>query len=343
MTAPNVALNAPILVENTRIWRELGQGNMRAVIKSNGYGWGAPRLMQILEQEVDGFCVLDSHEFRAVRQATRRPLTILGFCVPDEIAELLEGGALPNIATLAELNAAMTFSDACAKQLTIRVGLSPALSWNGVAPEITDAFAERAAAARYLQLELWTHLTSPQAQASELQAFEAFTETFRRAGARIASIDIASSASLARGIPTLPGSPLRIGIGLFGAFKRDIPKLQCALQLSANVVARQASAPMMHAGYARATLPPGQFVETLRIGYGDGFPRGIAGKRIELAEGPATIVTIGMQHMIMCHDLPPAPTRTLLHPETDIEALCMNTTTSTHELVVGLGTSAVSH
>ena len=339
MTAPNCALDSAILRDNTRIWRKLGGGRIRAVMKSRGYGWGAEYLMHLLEDDVEGFCVLDNAEFCVLRSETKHPLTILGFCEAREIADMLEHGALPNVASLEELDAVLTYANTKKRTVRIRAGLSPALSWNGIDSNILATYAERAASTPYIELELWTHLTSPQVHASELQAFDAFIATFRRYGAHIAGVDVASSASLASGTK-MPEGPIRIGIGLFGAFRTQIPDLRCAIKLEVDVVSRQASDASLVAGYARAPLPPGRFVEILRIGYGDGFPRGLSGSHIDLGGELATIVTIGMQHMVITHDLAPEATRTLLHPLTDIAALCAGTTTSAHELVVGLGLGA---
>lgn len=336
MATARCTLDDAIVRANARIWREAGGGQLRPVLKSNGYGWGVARLARLLEAEAAGFCVVDTAEFRALYKLTTRPISLLGFCHADEIAELLDHDALPNIATLAELDAVAAYANTHGRTVRIRAGLAPSLGWNGVAPQILQHFAERAAAQPFIELELWTHLTSPEAQQRELRFFKDFIATFRNYGARIVSVETASSSSLANGVDTL-GGPLRIGIGVFGAHSHQLPDLRCALHLEADVIASQSADASLVAGYARKALPPGASVEVLRIGYGDGFPRGLAGCTIETSSGSAQIATIGMQHTVITHNLEPALSRTLLHPATDLLQLCKSAATSAHEVIVTLG------
>jgi alanine racemase len=335
--APRCELDDNLAVANARIWRERAGGRMRAVLKSDGYGWGARRLARVLENEVEGFYILDPAEAHALSGASSRPLFLLGFCPERQLKKMLERGVTPNISTLAELDAVLDF--ARAGTVTVRVGLAPAVSWNGVLPEHTQIFADRLAAERRIRVELWTHFTSIENQVHELSAFNRFAATFRSAGVNIAGIDTANSAALARGIRDESGAA-RIGIGLFGAFCSQVPELRCALRLNAQIVARRESRDDLRIGYARLRPTPGRFVETLRIGYGDGWPRGLVGKKIILPEGEAWIAGTGMQHTVLTHDLPPQGHRTLIHSATDIVSLCAATALSAHELVLALGVRA---
>jgi alanine racemase len=333
---PRCTLDGETIRANARVWRELCGGRLRAVVKSDGYGWGVGRLIRLLEGEVEDFCVLDPSEARDLYDTTTHPITLLGACDPPGIAEALARGARPNIATLAELDAVLDHVRARGGAVTIRVGLAPALSWHGLAPEAVPAFTQRLASEPHIAVELWTHLTSVEAEAEELRAFEAFVTQFEAAKARIVGTDIAASASAARGIADAT-RPLRIGIGLFGAYRHQLPRLRCALRLEARVVSRCEASPSLRAGYGRHPLPAGDFVETLRLGYGDGFPRGLLGATLTLEGGEVRIASIGMQQTVITHDLPPAASRTLLHPLTDLAELCAPTAITPHELVLGLG------
>lgn len=333
---PRCTLDGETLRANARVWGELCDGRLRVVVKSEGYGWGVERLIRLLEDEVEGFCVLDPSEARGLYDATEHPITLLGACDLPGITEALARGALPNIATLAELDAVLDYVRVHGNSVTIRAGLAPALSWHGLAPDTVQTFARRLANELRIAVELWTHLTSKEAQAEELRAFDDFVAHFRAAKARIAGTDLAASAAAARGVHDATRA-LRIGIGLFGAYRRELPRLRCALRLEARVVSRCDAAPTLRAGYGRCPLPEGRFVETLRLGYGDGFPRGLTGAGVELEDGETRIASIGMQQTVITHGLPPAPTRTLLHPLSDLAELCAPTAITPHELVLGLG------
>jgi len=333
---PRCTLDGATLRANARLWSERCGGRLRAVVKSEGYGWGGERLIRLLEDEVEGFCVLDPSEARGLYDATEHPITLLGACDPSGIAEALAQGALPNIATLAELDVALDYVRTHGSSVTIRAGLAPALSWHGLASDTVRAFAQRLASEPRIAVELWTHLTSKEAEAEDLRAFDAFAAHFQAAKAHIASADVAASAAAARGVHNATRA-LRIGIGLFGAYRRELPRLRCALRLKARVVSRCDASPSLRAGYGRCPLPEGRFVETLRLGYGDGWARGLTGATVPLEEGEARIASIGMQQTVITHDLPPAASRRLLHPLTDLAGLCASTAITPHELVLGLG------
>ncbi len=334
MFAPNCVLDSALLRANAAFWHEQSGGRLRAVIKADGYGWGAQRLVLCLEDVVEGFCVLDLRECELVRLLTAKPIFVLGHCTETDILRLLALDAVPNLTTVAQLELAITYAQTTQRRVRVRAGCVSTLGWHGLSREDVSLFAQRAAAEPLLDLELWTQISLSESERG-LAAFDEFIAVFRAHAANIVSVDWAHSAAAAARLHFAPG-PVRIGIGLFGAYSHSFAALRCALRLEAAVIARQAASADLVAGVGARSLPPGRYVETLRVGYADGFPRSLAGVAIDLGVGHARIASVGMQQTIITHDLPPADARVLLHPATDLVAFSHDSVATPHEVVVGL-------
>lgn len=312
---------------NAQRWRAHAGVPVWAVVKADGYRWGAARLMRLLEADVDGFFVADADEARAVRGVTRRPIALLAAGRAAEIGDLLEDGVLPNVASLDALAAADAWARASGRKARIRVGILPAAGWSGLLDDAIEPFAQ-AAAQSAVEITLWTHLTAPELWEQQRVRFASALGRFRAAGARIAGTDVAGSAvCAAQGGGT--ESLVRIGIGLFGAFGTDLG-LECAVRIDATITDILRSDAVPSAGYRGPERVNTSWLAVVRCGYSDGLPSRLAGTN--------GIVSIGMQYAVLARKSPERVGQTLRLLDTSSD-LCMfldNTGISPHEFIVGL-------
>lgn len=320
---PRIGLDGDALRANAAAFAALG-APVAAVVKHDGYGWGARRLARELDAVVESYVVADDEELAALRPATRKPVRLLADAPPGRLGRVLDLGGIPNVCSreaLAEAGA----QAARRGGLTVRIGILDAAGWSAIRPQDAPAFAAAAAAAGPgLAVELWTHVTSAARAGAILDEFLAAVRAFEAAGVRVVATDAASTASARRG---LAFDRLRIGVGLFGSRQGSSVDNRCALRVVAPVVRRFGPGETGWAGYGDVAVGPNRSVAVLRCGYGDGFPRA-------LADG-ADILAVGMQYTArVSHD--GADARVLIGSADDVDELAARAGVSPHELVVGL-------
>jgi len=152
---PSIRLRPGLLRSNVSAWRAYCGVPLRAVVKADGYGWGASRLVSALDDVVQGYCVADLDEFRLLRAATRLPIVIFDDVPAEHMAEVLEQDGLPNVSALDQLLAADAWAAANGRRPTVRVALRAAVGWSGIGCAEASAFAHAVArcAAEVLQTQ----------------------------------------------------------------------------------------------------------------------------------------------------------------------------------------------
>lgn len=317
---PEIALDGDVLRANVAAFAALGSP-VAAVVKHDGYGWGARRLARELDAVVESYVVSDEDELAALRPATAKPVRLLIDAQPGRLGRVLDLGGIPNVANRAAL--AEAAAEAARRGgLTVRIGILDAAGWSSIRPQDAPAFAA-AVAGTGIAVELWTHVTSDTRAGAILDGFVAAMRAFEAAGVRIASVDAAGTASARRG---LAFDRLRVGVGLFGSRLGSSVDNRCALRVVAPVVRRFEPGDAGWAGYGD-TAVENRPVAVLRCGYGDGFPKA-------LADG-ADILSVGMQYTArVMHD--GADVRALIGGADDVDELAARAGISSHELVVGL-------
>ncbi|HEX3466096.1 MAG TPA: alanine racemase [Candidatus Elarobacter sp.] len=318
---PAIWLDGETLRANAAAFAALG-APVAAVVKNDGYGWGARRLARELDGVVESYVVADLDELAALRPATRKPIRLLAEAPAGLLHRVLDLGGIPNVATREALAEAGAEAARRGRDVTVRVGILDAALWSSIRPQDAPAFAAAAAQAR-VEVELWTHVSSATRGAAILDGFVAARRAFEAAGVRVVSTDAASTAAARRG---LAFDRLRVGVGLFGARLGSTVEVRCALRVVAPVVRRFAPGEIGWAGYGDS--PAGDRpVAVLRCGYGDGFPEG-------LSDGE-DILSVGMQYTTrVLRD--GADVRVLVGDSDDVDALAKRAGMSAHRLVVGL-------
>lgn len=319
---PAIDLDGAALRANVAAFAALG-APVAAVVKNDGYGWGAARIARELDDAVESYVVADDDELAALRPATRRPIRLLGDVPAARLPDVLALGGIPNVSTPDALAAAAAEA-ARRGGLTVRVGVLDAAGWSAIPARDVSAFAAACARAG-LRVELWTHLSSPTRAGAQLADLHAARAAFAAAGVAVAGIDAASTASAS---PATSLDRLRIGVGLFGARLGAPVAAQCALRVVAPVVRRYAPGQVCWAGYGDRRVTVQQAVSVVRCGYGDGYPKGLARS--------ADILAIGMQYTTRIVVDDAAPACVLIGEGDDVDGLAAQAGISSHELVVGL-------
>lgn len=318
---PQIELDGGVLRANAAAFAALG-APVAAVVKHDGYGWGARRLARELDAVVESYVVADDDELAALRPATGKPVRLLQDAAPGRLARVLALGGIPNVSSRSALAEAAAAA-AARGGLTVRVGVLDATGWGAVRPEDAGAFAQ-ALAGTAIAVELWTHVTSAARGGAALDGLMAARRAFEAAGVPVAGIDVAGTAAARRG---LAFDRLRVGIGLFGARLGASVDNHCALRVTAPVVRRFAPGEAGWAGYGDTAVRPGVAVAVLRCGYGDGFP-------LNLADG-VDILAVGMQYTSRAVR-EGTDVRALIGGGEDVDALAARARITPHELVVGL-------
>ena len=318
---PAIALDGETLRANARAYAELG-APVAAVVKSDGYGWGAERLARELDDVVESYVVADADELAALRPATGKPIRLLADAEPGQLSAVLALGGIPNVSTRGSLAAAAAEAERRGG-LTVRVGIVDATGWSALAPADVGDFA-RALALTRLSVELWTHVTSRQRGDAICGAFDAARRVFLGAGVRVAGIDVASTAAATR---ATAHDRMRIGAGLFGARAGGEVRTRCALRVEAAVVRSVAAGTVNWSGYGDRSLCDVGPVVVLRCGYGDGLPTRLA--------GTADILSVGMQYTTRRVRAGSDP-RVLIGADSDLDALAVAAGVLPQELITGL-------
>ncbi len=319
---PRVVLDGSILRANVRAFSALGTP-VAAVVKNDGYGWGAARIVREIDDLVESYVVADDAEFWGLRMRTRRPIRLLAAADPGTVAAVCAHGGIPNVTSLAAVAAVGAYAAAADRSVTVRVGILDAAGWSGIAPTEVEAFA-RACARHGVRVEVWTHFTSSHRRDAIRRRREAAVAAFHSARAELAGGD---SASTAWAQSAAGDARVRIGAGLFGARLGGSVATRCAIRLDAPVIQRFAPGAIQWAGYGDVAVPPQRGVAVVRCGYGDGLPKELA--------GDDDILSVGMQYTTVLTDNA-SNEHALIGEHSDLDLLARRVGLGAHELIVGL-------
>lgn len=301
---------------------------MRAVVKADGYRWGAHALVSALEDVCPAFCVADAQELFDVRRVTKKPIVVLGSIDPAQLQSVLDADGIPTIATSAELALAEQWARRAGRQLRVRVGVQTAAGWSGLDLSSLRSFAP-ALASSGAQVEAWAHVTDLGALDEQLTLFEEGVALLREGGARVVALDAASTLPAAvRG--AAGGDSLRLGVGLFGATGGvAVGGISNAIRIDAPVMTSTRVGEGMRIGYGNVRAQETALVASIRCGYSDGYPKSLA--------GTGDILAVGMQYVQMRTDASPGDVVRLLDGESSLDDLAERAQRLVHEIVTTLG------
>lgn len=314
---------------NVRAWRAFTGMPVRAVVKADGYRWGANQLVRALEDLCPAFCVADEDELFALRPVTRKPIVVFGDVAPDRMACVLDAGALPNAGSREHLAAATQWARSSGRVLRVRLGVRAAAGWSGLSlPALRDLATD--AASSEAEVEVWTHVTDPSLADEQIASLNEGVALLRSAGVRVTGSDALSTFSAGAGLRA--GDCSRLGVGLFGATGgAAVPGVVNALRVEAFVVASEHVAAGTRVGYGNVRAVEDVVVASLRCGYSDGYPASAAGS--------GDVLSIGMQYAHVCNDAEPGEIVVLLDERSNLDELAQRAGRLVHEIVTTLGSA----
>jgi alanine racemase len=331
---------------------------LMAAVKADAYGHGGAVVVPALEaMGVDRFGVATAEEALALRAAgVRAPVLVLG-PVHARVPELVDADVtltVPGEAALEALLAARPPGRA-----RVHVKLDTGMGRLGVPAEQGPALVERVAREPRLELEgVWTHLAcADEADAAapdshtgrQLERFAAALEVLERRGLRPGLAHAANSAAtLLR--PDAHLDMVRAGIAVYGhhasaVVRAAAPELRPALTLRAPLtfVKRLRRGDTVSYG-ASWTAARDTVIATVRLGYGDGYPRRLGNlARMRVADHDVPVVGRVCMDQLMLDLGPVSDARpgdeaiAFGPPGPDTEALAELAGTVSYELLTSLG------
>ena len=285
------------LANNVSIVREIvgPKVEISAVVKADAYGHGLQQTALAFEAAgVDRLCVASLDEALALRQTGITVPILVLFPVPRSEYAL----AAQNGIELVMTSAPETDSTGLAVQVEVETGLTR----GGVEPERIPELLGRVADSGARIAGLWTHLASPEDEATttaQVAEFDRAVALVRDAGLQVPPRHVAATGGFWTGrAPTYEG--VRIGLGMYGLLPLDLPipaelapmagRLRPAMALKCKALRIEQFPAGTRVGYGgRWTAERESWIATLPIGYADAIPRTapwaealVHGKRVPL-------------------------------------------------------------
>ena len=301
MHPPTLRVDLAAVRHNVGEWRRFIAGReLWAVVKSNAYGLGAIDVSRAcLAAGAARLCIVDLAEARELRDAgIAAPIVHLTATPPSEFFAALD---LDVQVSLEDWRGAQTLDEIAQRRkrtAAAHLAIDTGTGWSGVAAASVKAFAKQASALRHLRWEgVWTHIAGADTLREQIAGFNRAVSILSDAGIEFAHRHIAGTAATILGAP---GDAVRIGIGLYGSTLGEatlLLDLKTAVELRAAVAYVKRFDAATRLGYgSRASAEAGDIIATLRLGYADGLPSGLANHGVVYFDAePARIVgAIGM-------------------------------------------------
>jgi len=265
--------------------RKLGSGvELLAVVKANGYGHGMVGVAKALAQDAQFFGVANLEEATTLRRDVPHPIIILGPAVPAERSPIAEGGFIPSISTLDEVQA-FDRSGAGHSPVAINFVIDTGMGRMGVPRAEAIALFQKITTLPNIKIHsVSTHLPVSNEDAdftrTELVQFADLVKELRAKVSGDYKVHVLPSAGvLAFAEP--PFDIVRAGLMLYGI--SPFPEFQKLLRPVLTWKTRISLIRDMPAGhgisYGRTFITPREMrVATLSAGYADGYPRHLSNR-----------------------------------------------------------------
>jgi alanine racemase len=299
---PSLRLDLESIRHNVRVWREVLDGRpLLAVVKCDAYRMGmVPVAHAAVESGAAGLCVVEISEASELRAAgIDAPIVHVAATPSEDFVTGLEDRVALSVGDAAKAAELSRVAKKLGVRAQVHVAVETGTGWWGVPAAQAASFASDVASLDNLVWEgVWTHIAGPDSMNAQMDRFCSAVRVLRENGLAVPLEHAASTG------PTLWGlaqGAARIGIGLYGSsLDCTLPgnqSLQTAFEVRAPVYAVRTFSESTPLGYGGTyTAQPGQTIATLRIGYGEGLPKALAGRGCaKIADAVCPIVgAIGM-------------------------------------------------
>lgn len=298
---PTLHVRLDAIRHNVASWRKHLDGRpLWAVVKCDGYRMGMAQVARAcVEAGAERLCVVEMWEAATLREAgISAPIVHVAATPPEDI----EAGLKLDVAIAIGDAQHATLLSRAARTLGVRarahVAIETGTGWWGVTPARARTFASDISGLGGVEWEAaWTHIAGRESMPAQLDRFHAGVKELRAGGVPVPVLHIGSTGPWVWG---LREGVARIGVGLHGAAMgdaRQAVELRTAFEVRAPVYGIRRYDEPMPLGYGGTYVAqPGETIATLRIGYGEGMPKSLAGRgSVMLANALCPIVAaIGM-------------------------------------------------
>ena len=280
---PTVQVKLDAIRHNVAAWRRhLGGRPMWAVVKCDAYRMGmVPVARACLQAGVERLCVVEVWEAAILREAgICAPIVHVAATPESDLEQALRNEVVVSVADAARALKVSRLARELGITARVHVAIETGAGWWGVTPAEAAAFAREVAPLENIEWEAaWTHIAGRDSMSGQVRKLHAGVDQLRQNGVAVPLLHIGSTGPSVWG---LAEGAARIGIGLYGAALGDEQqraRLQTALEVRAPVYGIRRFAEPMPLGYDGTYVAlPGQTIVTLRIGYGEGMPKTLAGR-----------------------------------------------------------------
>ena len=274
---------------------------MLAVVKTDGYGHGAPQIASVLEplDFVWGYATATFEEAHLLRMAgLKKPILILSYSFPYCYPKLAENDVRPAVFREDTLEQLEEAAKKTGEKIKVHVKVDTGMGRIGISPDEKGlAFLQKLITYPHIELEgIFTHF----ARADEIdktnakmqyRCFVDFVDyAEKELGIRIPLKHCSNSAGILE-LPEANMDLVRAGITLYGLYpsdevRKDVVPLKPVLSLHSHVVYVKDVMPGQSISYGGTfTADHPMRVATIPVGYGDGYPRSLSSKGFVLIHG----------------------------------------------------------
>ena len=327
---------------------------MLAAVKANAYGHGAPQVARHLERVgVGWFGVATPGEALELRAAGTEGRILIFSPVYEGLETLLAEDIALTVVDEGSLEAARRAARAV-KTAKVHLKVDTGMGRLGLPWREAVEVAKKIDRASEVRLEgVWTHFACADGMdrsftEGQIANFHCFLTALERDGLEVPLTHAANSPALLA-YKSAHFDMVRPGIALYGYHSSDVtialePDLKPVMTLTAPVtfVKRVRAGETVSYG-AQWTAPKDTTVATVRIGYADGYPRGLSGKAEVLVGGVKRPVVgrICMDQMMVDvgeEEVGPGERVTLFGPGVlSAEEVARRVGSISYELLTGLG------
>lgn len=298
-----VDIDLDAAVENMKNMKEnlRPETKMMAVVKTDGYGHGAPQIASVLEplDFVWGYATATFEEAHLLRMAgIRKPILILSYSFPYCYPMLAENEIRPAVFREDTLEELEEVARKTGKKIKVHVKVDTGMGRIGISPDDAGMeFVKKLLSLSDVELEgIFTHFaradeTDKSNAMNQLRVFQAFVERVENTyGIQIPFKHCSNSAGILE-IPEANMDLVRAGITLYGLYpsdevRKDLVPLKPVLSLHSHVVYVKDLKPGQSVSYGGTfTADKAMRVATIPVGYGDGYPRSLSSKGWVLIHG----------------------------------------------------------